>query len=31
MAIDQYQNLIIGSGEAGKCIGWALAKAARRT
>jgi pyruvate/2-oxoglutarate dehydrogenase complex dihydrolipoamide dehydrogenase (E3) component len=31
MPIEQYQNLIIGSGEAGKCIGWALAQSGQKT
>ena len=31
MPTEQYQNIVIGSGEAGKCIGWALARRGQRT
>ena len=29
--MEQYEILIIGSGEAGKYLGWTMAKAGRRT
>jgi pyruvate/2-oxoglutarate dehydrogenase complex dihydrolipoamide dehydrogenase (E3) component len=29
--VDSYENLVIGSGVAGKCIAWALGKAGQRT
>jgi len=31
MSIDQYHNLVIGSGESGKCLAWTLAKQGQRT
>jgi pyruvate/2-oxoglutarate dehydrogenase complex dihydrolipoamide dehydrogenase (E3) component len=30
-ATDQYEALVIGSGESGKYIGWTMANAGRRT
>jgi pyruvate/2-oxoglutarate dehydrogenase complex dihydrolipoamide dehydrogenase (E3) component len=31
MTIDQYQNLVVGSGEAGKVLAWNLAKAGQKS
>jgi pyruvate/2-oxoglutarate dehydrogenase complex dihydrolipoamide dehydrogenase (E3) component len=28
---NHYENLILGGGESGKCLGWTLAKAGQRT
>jgi len=28
---DHYQNIVLGSGESGKCLGWTLAKSGERT
>jgi pyruvate/2-oxoglutarate dehydrogenase complex dihydrolipoamide dehydrogenase (E3) component len=31
MTIERYQNVVIGSGEAGKILAWNLAKMGRKT